>query len=201
MKKIAFSLAFIVAVFALQLASVEPVMAYMTYDYTGNAYDQGGSGSPGYTPSLGTNVTASVTFDSTVASGFTGTILSPHFQAWSITSGTDTITNANQNTLYNFYLFFTLQNGAIESWSLEGIDKAQTVFIGSQNAPLPGQDSIGVNMGGGGLYPAFLTVAWNHAPGTWTLEGSPSSVPIPSTMLLLGSGLGGLAAFRKKFRA
>ena len=40
----------------------------------------------------------------------------------------------------------------------------------------------------------------NNGPEEWITFGAPRSVPEPSTMLLLGSGLVGLVGFRRKYR-
>jgi hypothetical protein len=43
--------------------------------------------------------------------------------------------------------------------------------------------------------------SYGLTPGAFEVDGTPATVPEPGTIFLLGSGLAGLAGFRKKFRA
>jgi hypothetical protein len=217
MKKIAFSLAFMVAVLALQLTAAAPVMAdnTVTYTYTGNVFTY-------ICPYIGSNmknVTASVTFDSSViTSNFTGEVgningvLVPNgVVSWSITSGDITFTQA-QNPVAQPFFVFVFQNGVITQWTgiigncysqNEPGCSSNPYYIFTQNWPSSYvSDTIEnetlLNDG------CFFNDNSNAA-GTWTLQGSLSPSPVPglgpTAMLLLVACLAGIVVCRRKIRA
>jgi len=48
----------------------------------------------------------------------------------------------------------------------------------------------------------FSSIVWTATPEYWQMitVGAPSAVPLPTSMLLLGPGLVGLAAIRRRFQ-
>jgi hypothetical protein len=175
MKKRAFGLTFIVvALVALQLAVAPPVMAAVIYSYTGNPYTTIEDSS------LGTHMTASVTLDSVVPNNFTGFIGPSDIVSFSISSGPVTLTTGM--TLFEF----DFNNGVMTAWDLVATNNIYK-FISLSNS----QDATML----------FNTENYNLVDsGTWTKVSSPSAAPIPGTVWLLGSGLVGLAVFRRKVR-
>jgi len=78
----------------------------------------------------------------------------------------------------------------------------QDLYVrGDVSFNLPGSKGVGRfgGFGGGGLTLTFPSTASN-ADGFFGPNLSTTAIPEPTTMLLLGSGLIGLAGFRRKFR-
>ena len=107
-------LCFLAVLFAAAPLSAK---AAAIYDYTGNAYDAGGS------PEFGTNLTAVVNFGNAVTGpNFTGSFTdNSEIQSFSLTSGSVTLSSATGATLDN-NSFFNFNNGVITSWQLAGTD-------------------------------------------------------------------------------
>jgi hypothetical protein len=166
------------------LLAFAPAHADLTYNYTGNAFTTIGS------PALGTSISGSVTFDSTITAGYTGTIDSTHVVSYTVSTPVGPYTSSTGD------LDFTFLNGQITAWWVQG-----TVTMSPYTAGLitthawPGTpysyDTIWVNTGTG-------TVGnFNqNSPGTWAL----AAVPLPSALFLLAPALAGLAALRRKYR-
>ena len=86
-------------------------------------------------------------------------------------------------------LFDGPTNGAFSTWNmLSSIGP----ISGSADLLQWSNETVSTNNG---------TLVFNNAVVTGTFQATVSSVPEPCTLLLLCSGLVGLAAFRKKFRA
>jgi len=196
MKKRAFSLAFMVAVLALQMTDAVTVMANVTYNYTGNPF------TTIHDSSLGTNMTASLTFDSVVTNNYTGTVGVSDLVSWSITTTSGPVTYTSSQNLSYLYSgsFFEFVGGNLSVWSFQvgGTGTAPYEFL-TTNAD-SGEDWVSFDAPWTGL------ANWSTVPGKWTLESSTPPAPVPalspSTMLLLIAGLAGLLVHSgRRFRA
>ena len=195
MKKTIFKLTFLVVAMALQLAAGAPARA-LTYDYAGNPFTLSGYPDELFgISSFGTSITATVTFDSVVTSTFTGTltgtsdILSGGINGYAF-GGSDTWTGGMQDS-------FTFVNGQITEWTFL-TDATSPYYLLTTSNSWGGSALDTVGRIDAGDTPSYIALD----PGTWTLQAnSNGAVPEPCTMLLIGSGLVGLAAWRRKFKA
>jgi hypothetical protein len=182
----------ITSILFLQLTTGSLAHADITYYYTGNPYNVGAitydySRNPYNTidfPALGSNLTASVTFDSVVTENFSGLVGSSDIVSWSITSGPITITTGLGVASEVEFVF---SNGVITSWIWSG---ATGPFLAFSAGSSDGFNEDYITQG----FVNFSTSLLGK-PGTWS-----AAVPEPATMLLLGSGLLGIWGTRKKFR-
>jgi hypothetical protein len=185
-----FSLRRAIAATALATLSVAAVPANaVTFNYVGNPFTSVDD------PTIGTSVDASVTFDDTVTSDFTGTIYgqSVDFPAWTISSVNSNYSLSStsaQQFIGGESDYFTFNNGQIVSWCLEGATlpySPDSLYIGTQsNEPF---DTVVVSNN------AIQNYNFEQ-PGTWTVAASP--VPLPPERLMVAAGLAGLGLLARR---
>lgn len=170
------------SVFGLAIGGLAPpVQAAVTYEYSGNPFPAG-------------PVVASVTFDSTVNSSFSGLVGLDHITHWHIDSELFSISSApipaEPDASGFIPLRFEFTSGAITRW-----DFAHNPGSGYDVYTL-GQSFV---VGGGTTEDGALDIAGvgrgvTNNPGAWSV----AAVPIPAGLWLLGSALGGFGFIRRR---
>ncbi len=218
MRKLGFVLLFPILI--TTVLATEPVMANVTYYYTGNPFNSG---------DMSSIITAQITFDDTITSSFTGTIQLPqwgpnfeHVISITISYGGYTINWVNGNTDPTIWLAafgpFNFVNGHITRWGISLYDQiypnvdslnlhTEAILVGDVSGvtTTTGYDATRIPILNP---PADESGSIYNNPGAWTLTNpsSPpsSAAPVPAltpvTMLLLVAGLAGLVAYKRKIK-
>jgi hypothetical protein len=152
-----------------------------TYDYTGAALI-----SVGLPP--GTAVTGSFTINGVLGDNLTSVAIHPTSFSFTDDSARGTLTNSNVDHSYETFDISTNAEGEITGWDIS-LNNGTTSLDAADTSGLVGDTAYSV-----------LGFGWNTTAGTWT-DPTPAAVtPEPSSFVLLGTGILGLAgAARRKF--
>ncbi len=190
------------AIAALCAANMPAKAANLTFDYTGANFTYINE------PSVfGNNITASVTFDSTVSKNYTGYVYSSDFSSWSLTSGAVTISKSN-GQLYTGEGgdFLHLTNGQVDYWGLiAGSPNKNSpqygLYLAGGTANLIGVVQEADQASLGDVTNASFLVSNIYSSsivaGKWSQV---SATPLPGTALLFGTALSGILGFRASRR-
>jgi hypothetical protein len=148
------------------------------YTYTGNNFDNFDYANTSYSTS--DFISLSFDVEAPLAANLSTVMLTP--TSYTVSDGVETL---NQMTVSeSIFIFSTDASGNINDWNLvfEILDEDRAILTYWHPGLIDGGDASLNGFGDG---------AWNvNSPGTWTSSTTPpSTVPEPSTLLLLGSGL------------
>lgn len=178
---------------AVLLSLTAAAHADTVYTYTGNDFTY--ATSP-YTTS--DSVSGTLTLASALSPNTSVLVAGPNLISFSFTDGINTITNTTANLAQSVIDLETDASGNITQWDLNfsTADPSHPGYYAEiirSNGASAGEDSA--------YYEVALSTHEGEVltSGSWTSAAvAPSPAPEPNTLLLLGSGMLGLAAFARR---
>jgi hypothetical protein len=194
------SIRFVSALVVLVLLSVAvatSARADATYQYTGVPFTSW-SGDDSCSSGVGQcQITGTVTFANVLPDNLTVICCSTNVTAlsWSFTDGFYTL---NQTNSQQFFAFTTNSSGVITGWNF-GLGTHSACGTPAFDCyVIEGIDAFGENGDDSKDYFVTPSEADSSVDGTWELISVTGSMPEPSVLLLLGSGLIGIATMRRR---
>ena len=161
----------------------------ITYTYTGNQFTSFGGSA---TCPTECNITGSFTLSAPIPSNFSGFFVPDSF---SFTDGLVTFTKANATSFA--FGFITDSLGDLTAWNLNFIDPSISMFVGTGTSAIC---PMNCTVTDGSFAPSGPNPI-NYAqvvddPGKWS--SAITATPEPSTFVLLGTGILGLAGMARR---
>jgi hypothetical protein len=178
----------------------------ITFDYTGNAYTSSYPNSPADPTDFGTHLTGFVTLNCSSPCNGTYYLNNPLVKAFQFDSGSESITQANDDPGYSEGSYITISGGSVTAWALYSLVFPDPSNFNNYFYLESEYYYVDTPPGGPAVYQAddqyynyvdnlVTASAYNfNDQGTWSVT------PLPAALPLFATGLGamGLLGWRRK---